>query len=228
MIKNADPASRTGLCRGGILPDERIADHQPFSQAAGRAAPDASAPSRILPSKRGLSASAAIPSLAKTAVGASASSRPFVALPESTNLPTGGPQSPDTFIDLLQTAVKLFSDWCDGKHQGFCDNLISGLLLALLLSFAALAWWLANDQIWRGLAWLGGQPGFQRLALSAYRREVAAHYGVLRNIYLGTIEQLALRDVFVPLTLHGAVILHPQRLQQTGTARLRCRANRCG
>ena len=81
---------------------------------------------------------------------------------------------------------------------------VVGTLLAAMLTIALVQFWKqASLSVWRMLAWLGSKRGFSWLALSAYRREVEARYGQLRNIYLGKEEILSLRDVFVPLTLHG-------------------------
>lgn len=120
------------------------------------------------------------------------------------SLPHNAPPhpAPESLFDALQAALKPFSDYCDAGHQGFCDNLNSGVLLAVLLPLSMLVWRLVKDQIWRMLAWLGGQPGFAKLALSAYRREVAARYGSLLNIYIGRMETLSLGDVFVPLNVY--------------------------
>jgi energy-coupling factor transporter ATP-binding protein EcfA2 len=81
---------------------------------------------------------------------------------------------------------------------------VAGTLVAAMLTIALVQFWKqASLRVWRMLAWLGSKPGFSWLALNAYRRAVEARYGQLHNIYLGNEEILSLRDVFVPLTLHG-------------------------
>ena len=81
---------------------------------------------------------------------------------------------------------------------------VASTLVAAMLTIALVQLWKqASLRFWRMLAWLGSKPGFSWLALNAYRREVEDRYGKLRNIYLGKEEILSLRDVFVPLTLHG-------------------------
>ena len=117
--------------------------------------------------------------------------------------PDGLPSPPGSSLaDVLQAVGKLLDEYFKA-HPGVYDNVVGGVAVIVLSFVVTLLWRTANDQIWRMLAWLGGKPGFSKLALSAYRRAVETRYGVLRNIYLGKEETLSLSDVFVPLTLHG-------------------------
>ncbi len=115
-------------------------------------------------------------------------------------IPDQLPPSSQSVFDLLHAIGKLLDDYFK-LHPGVYDTVVGGIALLVFTPLVIGFLRLAQDQIRQFMAWLGGKPGFTKLALRAYRQEVAARYGTLRNIYLGKEESLALRDVFVPLTV---------------------------